>query len=151
MTMSEQQWASFLEFVDPLSRSLVTCFRFRRLAALAVAAHCPALVPRLLDVPALAQVLAGHVALRGETHTHWGQINAVFDRAGVFGLLEWLGCPSSRLTVSILQRLDDPDLAPALISPLREALWSAEGFGRHLRSGSPTETEINPCAHGVAA
>lgn len=151
MTMPDQQWVRFLEFVDPLPRSLVGCFRLRRLAALAVAAHCPALVPQMLEAQTLVPALAGHVTLRGETHPRWDQINAVFDCAGIFGLLEWLGFPSSRQTLSVLKRLASPDLAPSRITPLRESLWNPEDLSRLLRSGSLTEAEIIPCDHGVAA
>ena len=94
--------------------------------ALAVIVHCPGLFETLVETPALTAFLAAHQGLRGGHHSGWSEIEAVYERGGVFGLLQWLGLPASRQTLAILRNIADPDLPRRLLEPLRSALWEPE-------------------------
>jgi hypothetical protein len=124
--ISEVRWAAFVEFVPASARRLLAQFDVGRTGALAVVARCPGLVDDLLEVPALAAFLAEHVRLRGDEAPRWEELNAVYERGGLFAVLEWLGMPASRQTVTILQKITDPDLARRLLEPIRSALWDPE-------------------------
>ena len=73
-------------------------FKFERLEALAVISQSPELLADLDQCPALTLFLAAHVALRGTIEPRWSEINAVYGRGGLFGVLEWLGLPASPQT-----------------------------------------------------
>ncbi len=120
-------WRAFLEYVPSDVRDFLGCFRGNRLAALRVAAQCPDLVGTLTETPALAVFVAAHPLLRGETTARWHEINAVFERGGVYALMEWLGLPSTRQALAILRNLIAADLAPSLLVPLRTVLWRPHG------------------------
>jgi hypothetical protein len=121
--IDEAQWAAFVGFMPPAEREFVQLFRHGRLAAVALIAQCPTMVQDLREVPALAPFVAHHVALRGVERPCWGELAAVHERAGLFGLLEWLGLPASREVLAILQRVARPDLACSLLEPIRRVLW----------------------------
>lgn len=121
-------WRSYLEFVPPDVRELVAGFRSNRLLALQVSARCPDLAGALAETPALAPFVAAHAALRGWETARWHELGAVFERAGVFGVLEWLGLPATRAALAVLRNLVSPDLAPGLLEPLRQALWRPQGI-----------------------
>lgn len=124
--ISEIRWQSFLDYVPAAERRLLEQFEEGRAAALAVIAFCPGLVADLLATPALVPFVAEHVRLRGATGPKWEEINAVHARAGIYGLLEWLGLPASRQTLTILQKIAMPDLARRLLEPIRLSLWEPE-------------------------
>jgi len=124
--ISETRWAAFLEFAPMPVRRLLEQFDVGRLGVLAVVAYCPGLVADLLAAPALAPFVAEHTRLRGLAASHWEEIAAVHGRGGVYALLEWLGLPASRQTLTILQRIAEPDLGRRLLEPIRAALWEPE-------------------------
>lgn len=109
-------WQRYLEFVPAEVRELLRSFRTGRLAALRVAACCPDMMAVLIETPVLA-------VFQVEQGWRWREANAVYERGGVFGLLEWLGLPASRRTLSVLQGLCDPDPSQPAIARLRRLLW----------------------------
>jgi len=124
--ISETRWMAFQEFVPAAERRLLEQFDVGRASVLAVVAFCPGLVADLLAAPALAPFVAEHTRLRGTEEPRWEEIAAVHARGGVYALLEWLGLPASRQTLTILQKIAEPDLARRLLEPIRAALWEPE-------------------------
>ncbi len=150
--LDRSRWAQFLEYLPAREREIVSSFKADRLAALAVIARCPALKEDLFAAPALVSFLASHVALRGTLNPRWDEINAVYERAGIYGLLEWLGLPASRQTLAILQRVDEPHVPRRLLEPLRAALWEPETLWLLQHAPALTEQELHSrCAQGMAA
>jgi hypothetical protein len=150
--ISETRWSAFLEFVPAAERRLLEQFDVGRLGVLAVVAFCPGLVADLLAAPALAPFVAEHTRLRGLDASRWEEIAAVHNRGGIFALCEWLGLPASRQTVTIMQKIAEPDLARRLLEPIRAALWEPETIWllQHL----PNLTELSlthHCQTSVAA
>ena len=145
------KWNRYLDYVPAREREFVEQFKTGRLMALTVATQCPSLIDELIGTPALTPFLAAHVKLRGTFSPRWEEINAVYSRSGLYGLLEWLGLPASRQTVTILQKIADPDLPRRLLEPLRASLWEPEVI--NLLESSPTLTErdlVGRC-HALAA
>ena len=95
-------WRPYLEFVSADVREFLSGFTMGKMEALQVVARCPTLLPTLMETPALTGYLASHVSLRGTAEACWEEISAVHERSGVFGLLEWLGLPASRQTLTVL-------------------------------------------------
>jgi hypothetical protein len=149
--LDRSQWDRFLELLSPAQAAFVRQFDLGRLAALAVITQCPALFDDLATTPALTPFLAAHVDLRGEDEPHWNDITAVHERAGVFGLLEWLGLPASRQTLAIFGRVVDPGLPKRLLEPIRAALWEPENLWRLQRCGALTERDLASAVHALAA
>ena len=81
----------------------------------------------------------------------WGEIAAVHEREGVFGLLQWLGLPASRQTLEILRNVADPDLPRRLLEPLRSALWEPEVIWSLSRGGSVSDEQLARACHALAA
>lgn len=121
-------WRAYLEFVPTEVREFLGLFRANRLSALVVAAHAQELVGMLTETPALTTFVAEHATLRGLDGARWHELNAVFERGGVFGVLEWLGLPATKQTLAILNNLVAADLAAALLVPLRTLLWRPQGI-----------------------
>lgn len=144
-------WKEYLDYVPPAERELLGRFRAGRIAALQVLARCPGLIPDLLDTPALVSFLAAHRSLRGDATARWGEINAVHERAGLFGLLEWLGLPASRQTLAILRRVANPDLPLRFLEPLRTSLWEPETLWDLQRRASLTVRFLQRFCHPLAA
>lgn len=144
-------WQRFLDFMPAPERRFLLNFKTGRLAALAVLASCPGMLADLDEVPAFTAFLAHHVPLRGETETRWATINAVHERDGLFGLLEWLGLPASRQTLSILGHITDADLSRRLLVPLRGALWEPETLWILQHTENLTERELLTRCHALAA
>src|SRR5262245_27602447 len=117
-----KQWRAFLEFVPAPGREVLERFQFGRMAALQVIVRCPSLLEEIRRIPALVAFLNIHLSLRGGDEPRWSEIIAVFERDGIFGVLQWLGLPASRQTIAILQNIADPDLPRRLLEPLRAAL-----------------------------
>ena len=132
-------------------REFLAGFRFARLEALQVAARCPALVAGLMATPALAAFLAAHVSLRGTNDSCWNEINAIHERSGIFGVLEWLGLPASRQTLSILGHLAEPDVPKRLLEPLRAMLWEPRTIFALQRLNPITDRDLSRCGHALAA
>jgi hypothetical protein len=145
--MASAAWRAYREFLPADARELMGLFRANRLAALQVAARCPEVVGALIETPALTAFVFAHASLRGAEANRWPELNAVYERGGVFGLLEWLGLPASRQTLTILANLVGADVAPHLIEPLRTALWRPQGILALAQLPSVTEQDLtDACA-----
>ncbi|HKB89009.1 MAG TPA: hypothetical protein VKC60_00700, partial [Opitutaceae bacterium] len=99
LALDESAWRRFLDFFPNVERTFLMQFRFGRMAALQLLARCPALLSALCETPALTSFLTFHASLRGVPGPRWEEIAAVFERNGVFGILEWIGLPASRQTL----------------------------------------------------
>lgn len=136
-------WRGYLDFLPADAREFVGYFRTNRLLAVQVAARCPDVVGALTETPALTAFVAAHPLLRGTPGARWHEVNAVYERGGVFGLLEWLGLPAARQTLTILGNVVAPDLAPHLLEPLRALLWRPEGVFALARLPVITDQELS--------
>jgi len=145
------EWAPYLEFVPAAVREFLDRFAFGRMEALQVAARCPALQGELAEAPALAAFLAAHAGLRGTGGACWPEINAIHERSGIFGVLEWLGLPASRQTLAILQNLADPHVPKRLLEPLRTMLWEPRAIFALQRLPAITDRQLARFCHALAA
>lgn len=144
-------WRRYLEFVPAELRAFLELFGPGRMAALHVVHHLPALLPDLTETPALTSFLALHRTLRGGDEPAWAEIAAVFERDGLFGVLQWLGLPASRQTLQILRQVDEPDLARRLLEPLRSALWEPQAIHALARAPVLTDARLTATCHALAA
>ena len=145
------QWRRYLEFVPAAEREFLEQFQFNRMGALQLITCCPALLGMLQEYPAIAAFLTAHVSLRGGDEPRWTEIEAVFDREGVFGVLQWLGLPASRQTLTILRNIADPELPRRLLEPLRAALWEPETRWSLLHTRALTDERLTEACHALAA
>jgi hypothetical protein len=145
------RWRSYLEYVPPAPRGFLQRFEFNRMAALAVLVRCPGVFAELAECPALTAFLAAHRGLRGGSQPAWSEIEAVYERDGVFGLLQWLGLPASRQTLAILRHIADPDLPRCLLEPLRSALWEPEVIWALLHAPILSDEQLARACHALAA
>ena len=145
------RWRRYLEFVPTAERELLRRFEYGRMAVWHLVTRCPALLPELIATPALAAFLTVHRSLRGGAQSSWAEISAVFEREGIFGLLQWLGLPASRQTLSILQHIADPDLPRRLLEPLRSALWDPETLWTLAHVPTLTDEQLAETCHALAA
>ncbi|HYP15576.1 MAG TPA: hypothetical protein VEQ65_00075 [Opitutus sp.] len=150
-TCGSAAWEPFLEFVPAEVRDFVTRFSITRMEALQIAARCPRLVADLTETPALTAFVAAHASLRGTAGACWEEINAVHERSGVFGLLEWLGLPASRQTIGILQNIVTPEIPKRLLEPLRTMLWEPTALFALQRMPAITDRELARTCHALAA
>jgi hypothetical protein len=140
-------WRAYLEFVPSDVRELVSLFRTNRLLALQVASRCPELVGALTETPALATFVTCHAQLRGSPMERWDELNAQFERGGIFSVLDWLGMPATRQTIAILTSLIAADLAPRLAEPVRAALWRPTGILSLAATSHDTDRDLaDSCA-----
>lgn len=146
-----RQWQRYLEFVPAAERDFLLRFQFGRMAALHAITRCPELLADLTAIPALTAFVASHRSLRGGERPAWPELAAVFGRDGLFGLLQWLGLPASRQTVSILQHIADPDLPHRLLEPLRAALWDPETIWTLSHTATLTDERLAAACHALAA
>lgn len=144
-------WARYLEFMPAAERDFVLQFRFGKMAALQVLVRCPSLVPELQACPALTSFVAAHVSLRGGEAPAWSELEAVFERGGIFSVLQWLGLPSSRQTLAILRAVADPDLPRRLLAPLRATLWEPEAIWMLAHAGTLNDADLTRACHALAA
>lgn len=144
-------WRPYLEFVPAEVREFLARFSFARMEALQVVARCPGLLAALAEVPALTAFLAAHVNLRGTSGACWEEINAIFERSDVFGVLEWLGLPASRQTLGILQNVAEPDLSKRFLEPLRTLLWEPQTIFALQRLPAITDRQLARFCHPLAA
>jgi hypothetical protein len=146
-----REWRSYLEFLPADVRVFIEQFTFARMPALLVVARCPALLADLVEAPALTPFIAAHASLRGPATGHWPEINAVHEREGVFGVLQWLGLPASRQTLAILRNVAAPDLPRKLLEPLRAALWEPEAIWALSHAPVLTDARLEATCHALAA
>jgi hypothetical protein len=132
-------------------RGFVALFTFARMPALLVALRCPALVADLAETPALTLFVAAHVNLRGTTEERWAEINAVHEREGIFGVMQWLGLPASRQTLAIVRNVAVPDLPRKLLEPLRSSLWEPEVIWALSHTPVLTDARLQATCHALAA
>ena len=144
-------WRRYLEFMPAAERAFVEKFRFGRLGAVLIMARCPQLLADLDETPALVPFLVAHASLRGTAGPHWDEVAAVHERGGIFGLLEWLGLPASRDTLSILRNLVDPDVPRRLLEPLRALLWRPSASLVLQRTTELTDRQLARYCHALAA
>jgi hypothetical protein len=149
--VTASQWRRYLEFVPAMEREFLAIFQFNRLAALQLIARCPTLLPVLQEYPALVAFLTSHVTLRGGEEPRWAEIAAVFEREGIFGVLQWLGLPSSRQTLAILRNIADPELPRRLLEPLRAALWEPEAIWALSHAPRLTDERLAEACDALAA
>ena len=145
------EWRPYLEFVPAAVREFLGQFTFMRIEALRVVARCPALLPALVETPALTAYLASHVTLRGTAGACWTEINAIFERSEIFGVLEWLGLPASRQTLGILQHVTEPDVSKRFLEPLRTMLWEPRTIFALQRIPALTDRQLDRFCHPLAA
>jgi len=119
-------WDYYLDFVPQAEREFIQNFEFNRVSALFAAAHCPTLLPELRRTPALTVFLAEQFELRNASDAAWAQLNAVYERANIWGVLEWAGLPATAHTLCALGELDSPDLPRRFLESLRAQLWQEE-------------------------
>mgnify|MGYP001552952472 CR=1 FL=1 len=119
--------------------------------ALQVVARCPTLLPALIETPALTAYLAAHVPLRGTCGPCWTEINAIYERSDIFGVLEWLGLPASRQTLSILHNVAEPDVPKRFLEPLRTLLWEPRSIFVLQRLPAITDRQLARYCHALAA
>jgi hypothetical protein len=146
-----REWQPYLEFTPADVRAFIEQFTFARMQALLVAARCPTLLSELTGTPALLLFVADHVSLRGTANSRWSEISAVYEREGIFGVLQWLGLPSSRQTLTILRNVAAPDLPRKLLEPLRAALWEPEAIWALSHSPVLTDARLEATCHALAA
>jgi hypothetical protein len=103
------------------------------------------------ETPALTAFLAAHTGLRGTEAPRWDEINAVNERSGIFGVLEWLGLPASRQTLATLQAIADPELPGPLLEALRAQLWEPSAIFALQRLPAITRRQLAATCHALAA
>jgi len=150
-TLTAADWQPYLEFVPAPVRDWLNRFAFARLEALQVAARCPGLLADLAETPALTAFVSAHVELRGTSAPRWSEINAVHERNGVFGVLEWLGLPASRQTLAILRNVVQPNLPRRFLEPLRSMLWEPKALTALQRDPALTDRQLSHYIHALAA
>lgn len=144
-------WRRYLEFMPAAERAFVERFRYGRLGAVLIVARCPQVLADLDQTPALVSFLAAHASLRGTASPRWDEVAAVYERNGVFGLLEWLGLPASRETLSVLRNLIDPDVPRHLLEPLRALLWRPSAALMLQRTPGLTDRQLARYCDALAA
>ena len=150
-TLTAADWQPYLEFVPAAVREFMGPFNFSRLEALQVAARCPALIADLAETPALTAFVSAHVELRGSPAPRWTEINAIYERNGIFGILEWLGLPASRQTLAILRNVVQPNLPRRFLEPLRGMLWEPKALTALQRDPALTDRQLSRYIHALAA
>ena len=150
-TLTAADWSPYLEFVPVAVREFIAQFSFSRLEALQVAGRCPALLAELTETPALTAFVSAHVDLRGGAGPRWSEINAVHDRNGLYGVLEWLGLPASRSTLAILKNVVQPNLPRRFLEPLRQMLWQPQALASLQSAPALTDRQLSRYLHVLAA
>jgi hypothetical protein len=144
-------WRRYLDFLPARERAFIAQFRFSRLEALQVIARCPQLLDVLEETPALTIFVSAHVSLRGTERPGWDEIRAVFERAGVYGLLEWLGLPANRHTLTALRNFADAEIPRRFLAPLRTVLWDEATLISLERAPVITDIDVARHCHRLAA
>lgn len=149
--LRDPAWRRYLEYLPARERAFLAQFRFSRLEALQVIARCPELLEVLEEIPALTVFVSAHVTLRGAARPGWDEISAVFERAGVFGLLEWLGLPATRQTLTALRNFADAEIPRRFLAPLRTVLWDDATLTTLERASVVTDLDLARHCHRLAA
>ena len=144
-------WRAYLEFVPTEPREFLLRFTLMLMEALQVIARCPELLGVLAETPALLAFIAAHAAPARGAEPRWAELNAVFERSGTFGVLEWLGLPASRQTLGILRAIVDPDVPKRLLEPMRTMLWEPRGIFALQRMPAITDRQLARECHALAA
>lgn len=143
-------WRSYFEFLPVAVREFAALFRTHRIAALQLAARCPELVDALAGVPALVPFVAEQAGSRGPRTPRWSEVNAVFERGGLFAVLEWLGLPASRQTLDVLREVVSPELSVTRLRSLRTMLWQPDSIFSFARL-PPPDRDPSPASFAMAA
>jgi hypothetical protein len=149
--LEKADWKRYLEFVPAGERGFLETFKLGRMAALIVISRCPQLLFDLEAAPALTSFLAAHMRLRGSARAAWTEIGAVHERSGIFGVLQWLGLPATRIVLETLQNFAEPDIARRLLDRVRASLWSPLAPSLLRASGPLSETELMTRCDVIAA
>ena len=149
--LESADWGPYLSFVPGEVSDFLTQFSLMRMQALQVAANCPSLVAELAKTPALTAFVAAHSELRGDSEPSWREIEARFERSGVFGVLEWLGLPASRQTLAVLGNIADPDVPRRFLEPLRTLLWEPQTLVALQQLPAITDRQLARFCHALAA
>ncbi len=147
----DASWRGYLEFVPAAERHFLAQFRFSRMEALQVIARCPELIPAISEIPALTIFVSAHIALRGSSRPGWDELSAVFERSGVFGLLDWLGLPATRAALGALRNFADPEIPRRFIAPLRTMLWDGVTVRTLEHTLVVTDIDLARACHRLAA
>lgn len=150
-TLRPRDWTNYLDFAPTAVRRFVELFTHARMPALFVAARCPTLLPDLTETPALTLFLAAHAHLVDNGTPRWAEIAAVHERQGIYGVMQWLGLPGSRQTLSILRHVAAPDLPRKLLEPLRTTLWEPEAIWMLSHEPVLTDARLSAACHALAA
>ena len=151
LAFGQLEWQPYLDFVPREVREFLMGFAFTRMEALQVAARCPALLASLIETPALTAFVAAHVGLRGTPAPCWAEIEAVHERSGIFGVLEWLGLPASRQTLAIMHNVASPDVPKRFLEPLRTLLWEPRTIFVLQRMSAITDRHLAHYCNALAA
>jgi len=145
-----REWQAYLEFLPRGFRELLVRYSHGRLQALLILANCSDLCGTLEETPALVPFIASEVRQRTQPEC-WGEISAIFERNGVYGLLEWLGLPSSPQTLAVLQNLAEPDIPLRQIEHLRSLLWEPRALFVLQRLPLITDRHLHRFSNALAA
>ena len=149
--LSSLTWRRYLEFVPTTERAFLEQFGFGRLHALWTLRQAPELFDELNATPAVTSFLVHHAFLRGSAGSRWAEVRAVFERGGTFALLEWLGLPATRDTLTALGHLVEPDVPLRLLEPLRRSLWHPATMQALQRTPAVTDRQLAHFCHALAA
>lgn len=117
-----RRWKSYAEFMPTGWVRWAGGFGVHRMLALVALARCPRLSDDFADLPVLALLVAAHTMLRGQQRPAWTEINAVREREGVHGVLDWLGLPATSACLEELAELPLDSPLPKL-EAIRSLLW----------------------------
>jgi len=123
-----RRWRSYLEYLPADEARWVNAFGSHRMLALAALRECPALKEDFMNLPVLALLVAAHPLLRDTTTPAWAELTTVFERNGLFGLLEWLGLPATGACLEFLAEAQR-DTALCQLEPMRGRLWQLHEAG----------------------
>ena len=151
VALTAPAWRRFLEFVPAEEKRFLELFGFGRLEALWVLTRCAPLWNELVATPAFTAFIAAHAALRGTSGPRWCELRAVQERGGVFAVLEWLGLPAARETLSALRNVVDPDVPRRLLAPLRSSLWRPGAVSALQRTPVHSDRQLAQFCHALAA
>lgn len=151
VSINAATWRRYLADLPAAERAYLNRFRYGRLDALRVISQCPSLFEVLQATPGLSAFIGCHVSLRGCNSPRWSEINAIHERSGLFGLLEWLGLPAVHSTLDALDNILDPDIPRRLLEPLRAALWQPAAIHVFQQAPVLSDRQLARCVNALAA
>ena len=146
-----EAWDKYMEYLPQELRTFLGRYRFTRISTLFLVTQCPSLLADLEDTPAVAAFLANHRFLRMADECRWSEIAAIYERNGIYGLMEWLGLPASRQTIAILRNIADPDVPKRLLDRIRELLWEPTAITALARCSAMSDRDLTRMCHALAA